>query len=176
MQTASGLPIRKRIRLRGFHYNGGCAYYLTIGAFEMRCLFGTCTNGIVTLNNLGELVQDAWLTTELLRPGVFLDEFIVMPNHMHAVVHLPRGENITATLSRDLYRLVGGFKAGVTSAAREMRSDPDLQVWKKRFYDRIVRNDREMERIREYIRANPERWGTTGIRHGAAVPYETAPG
>ena len=53
MQTASGLPIRKRIRLKGFHYGGACAYYLTICAFEKRMLFGSCTNAVVSLSEIG---------------------------------------------------------------------------------------------------------------------------
>ena len=153
MQTASGLPIRKQIRLRGFHYGGGCAYYVTICAFEKRCLFGTCNGGVVFLNAVGALVQNSWRATRVLRGGVVLDEFIVMPNHMHAIVHLP----ITAR-EGTLWRLIGGFKSSVTSAARAAAGDPMLDVWQKRFNDRIIRGDRELERIREYIRANPARW------------------
>jgi len=108
MQTASGLPIHKRIRLRGFHYGGGCAYYLTICAFERRMLFGTCRHGVVSLNDVGSIVENSWRDTATLHEGVVLDEFIVMPNHMHAIVHLP-----VSTEPQTLFRMVSGFKSSV---------------------------------------------------------------
>src|SRR6266567_1039991 len=132
MKTASGLPIRKRIRLRNFHYGGGCAYYLTICAYEKQMLFGECIDGVVSLNWMGELVRASWFATEAVRPDTVLDVFVIMPNHMHAIVHLP----FTAQ-PKTLFRLVGGFKSHVTSAARAMVSDENLVVWQKRFNDRI---------------------------------------
>ena len=170
MQTASGLPIRKRIRLRNFHYGGGCAYYLTICTYKKQMLFGECIAGVVSLNRIGELVRTSWLATEALRPGVVLDEFIVMPNHMHAIIHLPFIAEPEA-----LFGLVGGFKSHVTSAARAMLSDPDLAVWQKRFNDRIIRSGCELEHFRQYIRANPARWCGSHPGFRTAQPCPTLP-
>src|SRR5205085_1073351 len=136
-----------------FHYGGGCAYYITICAHEKRMLFGFCEGGVVSLTELGTIVSDSWLATESLRSEAVLDEFIVMPNHMHAILHVsvPAGDGT-------LFRIVGGFKSHVTSAAREMFSDHDLIVWQRRFNDRVIRSGAELERFREYIRSNPARW------------------
>jgi len=170
MQTASGLPIRKRIRLRGFHYGGGCAYYLTICAFEKRMLFGSCVGGAVSLSDIGKIVQSCWISTENLRPGSLLDEFIVMPNHMHSIVHLPADAP-----PKTLFHLVGGFKSEVTGQVRRLLSDPAFTVWQKRFNDRIIRGDHEIERMRQYIRANPARWCGLDPELGTAQPCPTSP-
>lgn len=167
MQTASGLPIRKRIRLREFGYGGHFAYYITICAFQKRLLFGSCDGERVTLNELGQLVQSSWLETQALRPEAELDEFIVMPNHMHAIVSLtsedpdndPAGRPAAVSpMEKPLFRVVGGFKSHVTSVWRAMKNDATLQVWQVRFNDRVIRTERELLHEREYIRANPERW------------------
>ena len=170
MKAASGLAIRKRIRLRNFHYGGGCAYYLTICAYEKRMLFGECTDCVMSLNCIGELVRTSWLATATLRPGTVLDEFLIMPNHMHAIVHLP-----FRSQPRTLFRLVGGFKSHVTSMARTMASDDKLVVWQKRFNDRIIRSGKELEHFRAYIRANPARWCRLDSGFGTALPCPTLP-
>lgn len=84
MQTASGLPIRKRIRLRDFHYGADCVYYVTICTHEKRLMFGHCVDGIVTLNTPGTITSDEWMRTFAMRPFVSGEKFIVMPNHVHA--------------------------------------------------------------------------------------------
>ena len=163
MQTASGLAIRKRIRLREFVYGGHFAYYITICAFQKRLLFGSCDGVQVTLTELGRLVQNSWLETQALRPEAVLDELIVMPNHMHAIVRLTSEEPghdpaSVSPMQKPLFRVVGGFKSHVTSVWRAMKNDETLQVWQVRFNDRVIRTEHELLHEREYIRANPERW------------------
>jgi REP element-mobilizing transposase RayT len=166
MQTASGLPIRKRIRLRDFAYDGVHTYYVTINAYEKRCLFGTCDGESVTLNALGRLVQSAWLDTPRLRPEVILDELIVMPNHMHAILCITsEAEPAQSARLKKLYRILGGFKGHVTGEWRKHLADPTFEVWQIRFHDHVVRATEDLERIRAYIRGNPMRW-----RREYAVP------
>src|SRR5512132_2101426 len=88
MYTSSGLRVRKRIRLRDFAYGGGAAYHVTINAYRKRELFGTCEGGRVTLSEIGTIVKSHWLATERMRPDVVLDEFQVMPDHLHAIIHI----------------------------------------------------------------------------------------
>ena len=124
----------------------------------------------VSLNSLGDLVGTSWLATEALRPETVLDEFVVMPNHMHAIVHVA----FTAQ-PRILFRLVAGFKSHVTSVARAMASDDNLVVWQKRFNDRIIRSGKELEHFRAYIRANPARWCRLDPEFGTGQPCPTLP-
>ena len=83
-----------------------------------------------------------------------------MPDPMHGILYFVRvpSEPINVPLRRKLFRVVGGFKSSVTSAVRFRLSDAEFEVWQKRFNDRIIRNDAELEQIREYIRANPFVW------------------
>ncbi len=163
MQTASGLPIRKRIRLRDFDYAGVHTYHVTINAFEKRCLFGTCDGESVVLNDLGLLVQSSWCDTATIRSAVVLDEFIVMPNHMHALICITsQTEQKPQPTKRVLGRVIGGFKSQVTGDWRDRIGDQAFEVWQIRFHDHVVRKNEDLDRIRAYIHNNPARWRREG--------------
>ena len=90
---------RKHIRLKNYDYALPGLYYVTICTFERICLFGNIVNGEMQLNNYGQIVHDEWLKTEKLRPNVKLDEFVVMPNHLHGIMVI--GDNDVNTFCRD---------------------------------------------------------------------------
>jgi len=71
-------------RLHGYDYRGAGAYFLTICAFQRECLFGEVVEGEVRLTRYGEIVREEWGKSETVRENIILDEFIVMPNHIHA--------------------------------------------------------------------------------------------
>jgi REP element-mobilizing transposase RayT len=160
VQTASGLPIRKRVRLRDFHYGSRCVYYVTICAYRRRLLFGRCENDVVTLNDMGVIVREEWLRTFVIRGGTSGDEFTIMPNHLHALIALwgVPTERIEAAHRRELSRVIGGFKSAATSRIRALRDDGTLKIWQPRFSDHVVRNYDEYVRITAYIPDNPRRW------------------
>jgi REP element-mobilizing transposase RayT len=165
MYTASGLRVRKHIRLRDFAYGGGAAYHVTINAYRKRELFGTCEGSTVDLSEIGRLVESHWSATERLRSDIVLDEFRVMPDHLHGIIHIgwTGEEPTTVPLRRKLFRIVGGFKSSATSAVRFRFRDDELDVWQPRFNDRIIRNDAELERCRQYIRENPCIWSAADM-------------
>lgn len=111
-------------------------------------------------------MRDQWLHTARLRPKLALDCFVVMPNHFHAlVIFLERQADRLepATWYRrqkgELSSLVAGFKAAVTRQAREQGwLLPGQAVWQPNYYDHIVRDRADFERIQEYIFTNPARW------------------
>ena len=159
MQTASGLPIRKRHRLRGFAYSSKCVYYLTICTHQKREIFGHCENDIVTLSKAGEIVQEEWLRTFQIRPFVSGERFIVMPNHFHALIALwGAPEENEEPHRRELFRIIGGFKSAVTSSLRRFFRDPAMVVWQRGSHDHVVRGYDDYVRIAEYIADNPRRW------------------
>jgi putative transposase len=129
-------------------------------------LFGDVIDGEMRLNAFGHVVLDAWMETALIRPGVTVDEFIVMPNHSHAIVLLPDRDAPTETDAsqsptrrpRSLGTLVGGFKGTVTKQINAHRSTPDTPVWQRNYYEHIIRDDEGTRRIREYITNNPASW------------------
>ena len=77
---------RRTIRLHNYDYRQPGAYFVTVCVDKRICLFGEIVNGIMQVNNLGKTVQEEWLKTAAIRPQVILDEYVVMPNHFHAIV------------------------------------------------------------------------------------------
>ncbi len=79
---------RRSIRLPGYDYARAGAYFVTICTYQRECLFGEIAGGDMRLNPLGQIVQEEWLKTAVLRPRVRLDTFVVMPNHVHGIIIL----------------------------------------------------------------------------------------
>ena len=77
---------RRSIRLPGYDIAQAGAYFATIIARERVCLFGEVVDGNVHLNETGQLVSDAWKWLETQYPYVELDEFVIMPNHLHGII------------------------------------------------------------------------------------------
>ena len=122
------------------------------------------------LNGLGQIASAAWPALAQRHGDFVLDAFVVMPNHVHALVWLQSNDaNCVAPLvtpGRDfgpreagsLSVLVGAYKSSVTQQARQKRVLPVPVLWQRNFYDNIVRDDEGLAQIREYIRQNPARW------------------
>ena len=162
---------RRSIRLEDFDYTSGALYFLTICADRRRCIFGRVHDGEVQLNKLGRIVEDEWLVSLEMRRHLDLDAFVIMPNHMHAVVAFfdqgdaaagggkgARSAPLRGMQPRSLPSFVAGFKASVTRSTRAMLPRWRTPIWQRNYYEHIIRNDRDLERIREYIAANPARW------------------
>jgi putative transposase len=79
---------RRSIRLRGYDYAAPGAYFVTIDTHRMKYLFGKIVNGVMRLNEYGEIARAEWLKTAFLRPEIVLDEFQIMPNYIHAIIHI----------------------------------------------------------------------------------------
>ena len=88
MGTKRLLPQRQSVRLRGEVYAGG-VFFITVCTFHKRPTLATVTHGQMVPTPLGRLVEEEWLRSPTLRPGLTLDAFVLMPNHVHAVVWLP---------------------------------------------------------------------------------------
>jgi REP element-mobilizing transposase RayT len=114
-----------------------------------------------------------------MRSEIHIDEYIIMPNHLHGIVcivsgegsrpipsssscvratgrspiHLPRGP-----APRSLSSFVAGFKSAATTRINQHRGTPGARVWKRGYYDHIIRDPRDLDRIRRYIRQNPLKW------------------
>jgi REP element-mobilizing transposase RayT len=127
------------------------------------------------LSDEGGIVEEEWLMAEMLRSEIRLDEYVIMPNHLHGIVifietstHLSVGAHGDAPLpgyegslrrpSRTLGSLVARFKGSVTRRARMMVDDPTYIVWQRNYYEHVIRNEIELNQIRRYIVENPLRW------------------
>lgn len=162
---------RRSIRLCGFDYASSAAYFVTVVAQGRECLFGNVVDGIVELNDFGRIVRDEWLGTESLRPNVFVDSFVVMPNHFHGIVWIthrrgaarcaPTGGVTRVNVApRSLSAIVRSFKSAATKRINILRGTPGVPVWQRNYWERIVRDDAELDRIRRYVADNPRNWPT----------------
>ena len=138
--------MRQSLRLRAYDYAQAGAYFVTLCASSRACVFGEIADDQVRLRPYGQIVHEAWSAIPSHWRDVELDAFVVMPNHLHGIVVLSR-----AGQAPPLPTLIGAFKAGVTR--RTGRA-----IWQRSFYDRVIRNDQELEAIRRYIAENPLKW------------------
>lgn len=154
---------RRSIRLQGYDYAQAGGYFVTICTQNRLCLFGDIVNGEMQLNAAGSEVQVVWNELPRRFPGMELDAFVVMPNHVHGIatfvgagLALPN-EKGAASGAPTLADVVRAFKS--LSAMRVnrlmMRSG---SLWQRNHYERVIRNERELDKIREYIATNPLKW------------------
>ena len=169
-----GLHHRRSMRLAGWDYSAAGAYFVTVCSEDRAHLFGEIVDGKMRVNAVGAVVAETWLWLPSQYPYVTLDEWCLMPNHLHGVLILA-GKGGSRTVTGDaagdgtalavharrkpLGRLIGAFKTVSTKHINQLRDTPARMVWQRNFWERVVRDDAEMDRIREYIGDNPARWG-----------------
>lgn len=136
---------------------------------QRESLFGQVENGQVQLNEYGQVVADCWRWLPKHYSYIELDEWVLMPNHLHeiiAVTEARKGGSRTAptnsaaigTHRKPLGRLIGAFRTVSTKAVNQMRGTPGTRVWQRNYYEHIVRGDESLHAIRLYIRNNPASW------------------
>ncbi len=117
----------------------------------------------MNLNKYGRCVEAEWQKTKLIRSYIELDEYVIMPNHFHAIIIFkPHDAAISGpakkmTLVPDsLGSVIGQFKSVVTKQIRRM-GQVDFK-WQRNYYEHIIRNEIELFNIRQYIKNNPLKW------------------
>ena len=161
--------LRRSIRLPSYDYAQAGAYFVTIRTFNRDCLFGEVAKETMIPNDTGQIVYDEWLRTADIRPDIRLDSFQVMPNHFHAIVILTEqfcrnaavGAHSRAPFSRQprsLGSLISGFKSAATKRINLLRHTPGAPVWQRNYYERVIRSEKELENVRQYIIDNPAKW------------------
>ena len=136
MTTNSEARHRRSIRLQDYDYALAGAYFITIVTKDRKCLFGDIADGEIRLNDCGQTVQDEWEKSAKIRKEIELDAFVVMPNHVHAIIIITDGSGRATGRSplqsgpakRSLGAFVGGFKSVVTKRINESRGSPGTPV------------------------------------------------
>ncbi len=155
---------RQNLRLPGRDYAAPGAYFVTICSTNSADLFGAVVAGQVRLSEVGAIVAANWRWLESRYPHVRLDEWCLMPNHLHGIVVVTTavdGAETSAvsegpgTSLKPVGRIVGAFKTRSTNQVNRARGTPGAVLWHRSFWDRIIRDEDELARIREYIRRNP---------------------
>jgi len=170
---------RRSIRIRGYDYSQSGAYFVTICAQNRECLFGNIVDGEMRLNDSGQMVHSIWNDLPDRYPDIETDEFVVMPNHVHGIVVIRRddcrgevfsppvvspipiikqGGGIPPLRRHTLGQIIAFFKYQTTKQINKIRDTPRHPVWQRNYYEHIIRGEQEMNRIREYIIANPAKW------------------
>ena len=160
---------RRSIRLKGYDYTQPGAYFVTMVTQGRECLLGEVAGTEIRLLRSGTIAQRAWLDLPRHYPHVQLDEFCIMPNHLHGIVVLTndrRGGSIQVKEGMSdsnqtrpyLPEIVRAFKSFSARRINALRHTPGIPVWQRNYYEHIVRDEAEWERIRAYIRDNPRRW------------------
>ncbi len=162
---------RRSIRLKDYDYSQAGGYFVTICACDRECLFGEIVNGEMRSNEFGQIVTDEWLRSAEIRAEIELGEYVIMPNHFHAIVlftdDVPgrTGDRRVAPpvapvgpQSKSLGALMAGYKSAVTKRINAIRQSPGAPVWQRNYYEHIIRNNADYRRIAEYVAENPRRW------------------
>jgi REP element-mobilizing transposase RayT len=158
----------KPIRLPHFNYDWPNQFFITICAQYRNHLFGDVKQGIMHLSEFGKIAHQCWQEIPQHFPEIDIDEFIIMPDHIHGILIFNPPKNKSAVLGRHacqeplpqhqkLSVIIGSFKSAVSKRIRSI--DPYLhQIWQKSFYDKLIRTDNQLALVRRYIKNNPQNW------------------
>ncbi|MCC5941738.1 MAG: transposase [Balneolaceae bacterium] len=173
---------RRSIRLKGYDYSSPGEYFITICIQNRECLFGDILNGEMVLNEIGDIAQDFWYRIPERYDDVITDAFVVMPNHIHGIIgieynpdHVPHpvgaihelplrdGETNYEAYRKQrrqmlLSKIIGWYKMNVAKRANILLENTGNRFWQRNYYEHIIRNERSLNRIRDYIINNPIQW------------------
>ena len=164
--TIDPLPKRRSLRLNEYDYAQAGAYFVTICAQGRRCLFGDIADDQICLNDAGKMLTTLWTDIPNRFLFVEIDIFVVMPNHFHGIVVLPDPAGVGSdeiTKFPPLGDVISAFKSTTTveyGHGVKTKSWPGFQqrLWQRNYYDHVIRNAKDLDRIRRYIDENPARW------------------
>ena len=172
------------MRLDGYDYSQNGYYHVTICSQNRECFFGDVEDFVVILNDAGKMIFQIWKDIPKYNSGIFMDEFIIMPNHIHGIIrfdvgndhrvvpHMNSNENnnqgqaqwpIPTSKSKSLSDIIKQFKTLTTNKYIEGVHDYSWKpfhkkIWQKGFYDQILWNENDLNFIRNYIKNNPPEW------------------
>jgi putative transposase len=171
-------PIRKNLRLRHYDYRNPGNYFITVCTHERRPILASIENNILQLTSYGEIAKKFWLSIPEHFPKVKLDSYIVMPNHFHGILYLESDSNMinarkeekeNGILKGSIGSIIGSWKSISTKNVNQLRNTLGAQLWQRNYYERIIRDEKELQMIRTYIENNPYSWEKDSLY----VPIET---
>lgn len=175
------LPQRQQIRNPYHDYNSPCSYFITIDVRFGQCLFGTArSNNKIEFSPLGNIAEACWQEIPVRFPHIILGKYVVMPNHIHGIVHLqslqaPQKDAINVELpiryhsknvvlnsfgplkKGSLAVVLNQYKSAVTRWANNNQYK-GLFDWHDLFYDRIIKDKEALFLAEKYIEMNPQKW------------------
>lgn len=166
---------RRTMRLVGYNYSALGSYFVTICTHQRKCLFGEIVEGKMRVNSYGQIVKGCWEAIPKHFPHANLQNFVVMPNHVHGVVMI---EASATEIDRHhaqeklgnmmkpgtLSTIVRSFKSVTTKQINILRDSKGSSVWQRNYYDHIIRDERSFVYIQNYITNNPSTWQQDQLR------------
>ncbi len=164
-------------RLQNWNYGWNGKYFVTIVTKNREHYFGKIVNEKIHFSEIGKIANECWYAIPEHFPFVILDEFCVMPNHIHGIIVINnqndnKCRDVACNVSTDnvtnskkmsdiapkpgsLSTIIRSYKSAVTKSVNENNY---TFGWQSRFYEHIIRNEKSLNRIRNYIRNNPNNW------------------
>ena len=163
---------RRSIRLKEYDYSQSGAYFVTICTQDRECIFSEIADGQIILNDAAKMVDEKWRELKIRFPHIELDEYVIMPNHLHGIITVGAGsscpdetmetacsdgrENRAPTLGQ----IVAYFKYQTTKQINAARNVGIQRLWQRNYYERVIRDEDELNVVRQYIIDNPAKWDT----------------
>ncbi len=163
--------IRKLQRLLEYDYSQPGWYFITICTQFMMEWFGDVVAGQMVLNECGEIAEKFWLDIPSHYSDVTIDEFVIMPNHVHGIIVIHHDADTRHGVGTEqcsvptgghahyglISKIVMSYK-NITTKRIHLKT-PNLEFsWQRSYYDHIIRHPRALQNIRQYIHNNPKRW------------------
>jgi len=161
------LPRRESIRLPHYDYTEVGAYFVTVCADKRRALFAKIIDDTIIEKEFGSVIRACWMAIPEHFPYVSLDAFVIMPNHIHGILVIYEQPSVGAQHAApanqsvapgSLGAIIRSFKSASTKHINELRKSPSNPIWQRNYYEHVIRNDDELDRIRQYIIYNPVLW------------------
>jgi len=140
------LPVRKKIRLNDYDYSEENMYFITICVKDRLEILGKIIDeNYMKLTKEGNIVKQNLYKIEVMYKNMIIDEYVVMPNHVHIILLINYKNGTTIS------KIIKHFK---TNISREI----GYSIWQKSFYEHIIRNEKKYLKIKEYIKNNVMNW------------------
>ena len=147
---------RRSIRLKDYDYSKEGAYFITICTYNRLCIFGKIEDVEMHLSSIGEIIKKHWEKLPSHHAHLSLAEWVIMPNHLHGILVLAERESLETRSG--VSEIIRGFKSFAAIEVNRYREMVGAPVWQRNYHERIIRNEKDYQRIAEYLAANPAKW------------------
>ena len=155
------------IHLKNWDYSSDGFYYITVCTKDRQHIFGDIINGKMLLSAHGEIVKKCWVDLPDHYINLILDVFVIMPNHIHGIMIIDNDRIVETGLKpvstyngtrHGIFEFIRAIKTFSSKRMNKLDDTSGKTRWQSRFYDHIIRNEKNLTAIREYIENNPTNW------------------
>lgn len=157
----TGMPTRKPNRLAQYDYSLNGGYFITICVHNRRNILSRIVGDgfpVPKLTAYGKIVEFYIGLVSEKFPGIIVDKYVIMPNHIHILAQIDNGPFGTGNPSPTIGNMVGWLKYQTTKQINLRRNSAGEKVWQRSYYDHVIRGQQDYEEIWQYIEENPLRW------------------